>query len=192
MKFIDRICSRIVLSLILGIGGSSFVSCDRASDQPKSTSFGVEHADEGPTRLDDSAGSVIPTDASPDQTNRALAIEVVPEGFQQGDGPLRVALYDAAETFNRIDLAKWKSVYESDGKAILIELSAAELSGDKVAIAIFQDSNSNEKLDKNAFGIPKELYGFSNNPKRGFGPPKYAEVAIPISSEKMSLKITLH
>ena len=32
------------------------------------------------------------------------------------------------------------------------------------AIALVHDTNGNQKLDKNFFGIPKEGFGFSNNP----------------------------
>lgn len=46
------------------------------------------------------------------------------------------------------------------------------------AIWIFHDENSNGKLDKNFLGIPTEKYGFSNNPKLFFGPPKYEETLI--------------
>ncbi|GHV31846.1 hypothetical protein AGMMS4952_21220 [Spirochaetia bacterium] len=31
------------------------------------------------------------------------------------------------------------------------------------AVSLYQDTNGNEKLDKNVLGIPKEKYGFSNN-----------------------------
>ena len=33
--------------------------------------------------------------------------------------------------------------------------------------------NNNNKLDTNLFGIPKEPYGFSNNARSKWGPPKY-------------------
>jgi uncharacterized protein (DUF2141 family) len=89
-------------------------------------------------------------------------------------------------------MALWKDVFEADGMPITIELSRSQLAGNDLAIAIYQDRNANEKLDKNAFGIPQELYGFSNNPKRGFGPPKYAEVAVPLESQRLTLTISLH
>ena len=47
-----------------------------------------------------------------------------------------------------------------------------------------QDSNENSRLDKNAFGIPTERYGFSKNPKRGYGPPMFSETAIELISAK--------
>ncbi|XZE18038.1 DUF2141 domain-containing protein [Pirellulaceae bacterium SH449] len=125
-------------------------------------------------------------------TQEKLVIELIPQGFEIGGGPLRVAVYDGPKTFNKVEMALWKDVFEAEGMPITIELSRSQFAGNDLAIAIYQDSNSNEKLDKNTFGIPQELYGFSNNPKRGFGPPKYAEVAVPLESERLTLTISLH
>ncbi|MFN7877880.1 MAG: DUF2141 domain-containing protein [Pirellula sp.] len=120
-----------------------------------------------------------------------LIIEIVTEGDEMGGGPLRVALYDGPKTFNKVDLAKWKDVFEVNGQPIKIELETSLFPNNELAIAVYQDSNSNNQLDKNAFGIPQEAYGFSNNPKRGFGPPKYTEVSIPIPTEKLALTIKI-
>ncbi len=46
-----------------------------------------------------------------------------------------------------------------------VEISIVE-SGE-YAVAVIQDLNENEKLDKNFLGIPKEPYGFSGKWKRG-------------------------
>ena len=53
--------------------------------------------------------------------------------------------------------------------------------GDYV-ISAFEDSNDNSKLDKNGFGMPQEKYGFSNNARRPFGPPKYLECKFEVSA----------
>jgi uncharacterized protein (DUF2141 family) len=44
------------------------------------------------------------------------------------------------------------------------------------AVAMFHDENNNNHLDTNAFGIPIEGYGFSNNPKLSLGPPDLSQV----------------
>lgn len=41
------------------------------------------------------------------------------------------------------------------------------------AISILHDENNDLKMNKNALGIPKEGYGFSNNVTGAFGPPSY-------------------
>ncbi len=44
------------------------------------------------------------------------------------------------------------------------------------AVAMFDDANNNGHFDTNAFGIPVEGFGFSNNPKLSLGPPSLEQV----------------
>ena len=53
------------------------------------------------------------------------------------------------------------------------------------AIAVFHDTNSNGKLDKNFLGIPKEGYAFSNNVFGTFGPPDFKDVSFELAGSKM-------
>ena len=43
----------------------------------------------------------------------------------------------------------------------------------RYAIAILHDENDDGKMNKNALGMPKEGYGFSNNVTGAFGPPAF-------------------
>ena len=53
------------------------------------------------------------------------------------------------------------------------------------AIAIFHDTNSNTKLDKNFFGIPKEGYAFSNNVFGALGlPPSFKDASFKVTGNK--------
>ncbi len=60
------------------------------------------------------------------------------------------------------------------------------------ALAIFQDTNSDGKLNSNLFGAPKEPYGFSKNRYGTFGPPDFEDVSFKIESDNStSLTINL-
>jgi uncharacterized protein (DUF2141 family) len=59
------------------------------------------------------------------------------------------------------------------------------------AIAVFHDENENGKLDRNAFGYPTEVYGFSNNARGKLGPPAYDDVRFELGDEPMKLEIRL-
>jgi uncharacterized protein (DUF2141 family) len=50
--------------------------------------------------------------------------------------------------------------------ASVMVVTFADLPEGTYVVSVYQDSNDNEQLDKNIFGIPKEKYGFSNNPGR--------------------------
>ncbi|TKG97424.1 DUF2141 domain-containing protein [Puteibacter caeruleilacunae] len=47
----------------------------------------------------------------------------------------------------------------------------------------FHDENNNEEIDSNWIGIPKEGFGFSNNAKGTFGPPKQEKMIFKFSSD---------
>ncbi len=61
----------------------------------------------------------------------------------------------------------------------------------KYAIRYFHDENSNDKLDTNWLGIPKEGYGFSNNAKAFFGAPSFESRLFELNSDmEINLKPT--
>jgi uncharacterized protein (DUF2141 family) len=48
-------------------------------------------------------------------------------------------------------------------------------------VAVIHDENSNARLDKNFLGIPKEGFGFANNPRARFGPAAFNEALVHVS-----------
>jgi uncharacterized protein (DUF2141 family) len=58
----------------------------------------------------------------------------------------------------------------SDKKCVFI---ISNLKPGKYAFKFIHDENDNEKLDTNWIGIPKEGFGYSNNPNLNFGPPTF-------------------
>jgi uncharacterized protein (DUF2141 family) len=64
-----------------------------------------------------------------------------------------------------------------------------DLKAGKYSVGVFHDENDNGKFDSNFLGIPKESWGFSNNPK---GPRKasFDEASFFVDSE--NLAITIH
>ena len=64
------------------------------------------------------------------------------------------------------------------------------LSEKKYGVCIYHDENSNNKCDKNFFGIPTEGYGFSNNKKPVLSAPSFEECSINLTSDKsISIKV---
>ena len=56
------------------------------------------------------------------------------------------------------------------------------------AVSFYIDSNNNQKLDFNFFGVPIEQYGFSNNAIGFFGSPSFDQASFRIDKE---IKITI-
>jgi uncharacterized protein (DUF2141 family) len=120
-----------------------------------------------------------------------LIVEV--HGLKSQSGRCRLALYQNAKGFNQPKSAWAKQTLElpEQGPVIWrVELEDAPDSQTLLdsptrwAVSAHHDQNNNDQLDKNAFGIPIEPYGFSNNPKRGFGPPKFDEACFSIASDE--------
>ncbi len=101
-------------------------------------------------------------------------------------GKVWVALYNSAETYMK---------KEYQGKSAKIQGKKSQLVFSHIpagtyAASSFHDENGNDKLDTNGLGIPKEDYGFSNNPNAMFGPPSFSKARFSVS-ENTTLTISL-
>ncbi len=62
-----------------------------------------------------------------------------------------------------------------------VDISLDELNSKTIALAVYQDENTNGKMDKNFLGIPKEPYGFSRNPRIISSAPSFSECEVNIT-----------
>jgi uncharacterized protein (DUF2141 family) len=61
----------------------------------------------------------------------------------------------------------------------------------RYAAVVIHDENSNMKLDRNFLGIPKEGFGFSNNPRVVFAAPSFQTATVPVTCPATQLEIKL-
>ncbi len=59
------------------------------------------------------------------------------------------------------------------------------------AIAVFQDVNGDNELNRDIYRRPTEPYAFSNNVFGRFGPPKFSEVSFSVDNNT-NLKLVIH
>jgi uncharacterized protein (DUF2141 family) len=125
-----------------------------------------------------------------------IPITVEVTGFQNSEGNCRIAIFLGADRFNDPDFAIAKEVIAiAKGQATwasTLDLPRERINGGdsfSLAVSAYHDQNDNQKLDKNALGMPLERYGFSNNPKQGFGPPKYraTSIEVPVPNDSGSI-----
>lgn len=111
-----------------------------------------------------------------------IPIEVEIRGFASEEGHCRVAAYDSPTGFQNPEKSVARAVLSIEKGVARWKFDWQEAStvphGEQLAISAYQDRNDNGKLDKNLLGIPTERYGFSNNPKRGYGPPAFDQAAM--------------
>ena len=70
----------------------------------------------------------------------------------------------------------------------------ADLPPGDYGVAAIHDENSNRKLDRNFLGIPKEGFGFANNPHVGLSAPAFREALVHVDCAKPEARteITIH
>jgi uncharacterized protein (DUF2141 family) len=61
----------------------------------------------------------------------------------------------------------------------------------RYAATAYHDENANHDLDLNALGIPKEAYGFSNDPPMLLGPPLFKDSAFDVDDKDVEVKVRL-
>jgi len=191
------------VAIALGLG------CDRK--QPITPSIKSQAAPTPPTETVLQYRELVTANTS---IGLPLKLRIRIDGFANDKGVCRVAVYLGKAHFNDPEFAIVKeSIAVLDSKAeVLLGLDIpendsttrklvnpnAENNSTKrelvtantppklsIAVSAYHDENDNSRLDKNSFGIPIERYGFSMNPQRGFGPPKFSEAAIQLDVPKM-------
>lgn len=107
-------------------------------------------------------------------------VEITIKGIEEVKGSVLVAVYNSEESFMKKQIAS-KKIKVSNNEVTLVFENVK--SGD-YAITTFHDENDNDKLDSNFVGIPKELYGFSNDAKGSFGPPSFEKAKVKVGGDK--------
>ncbi len=114
------------------------------------------------------AGDAPPPPA--DEPAPAAALTVLVQGVPSEEGLLQVGLY-VEETFPEGGEYLLGIALPAQAGAMTARFDAVPPG--TYAVAIYHDTNSNNVLDTNLFGVPKEDYAFSNNARAAFGPPKF-------------------
>ena len=118
--------------------------------------------------------------------HRLINIRV--EGIKTLQGQLVVALFNTPEDFLKKDF--WSRTYPI-AQTGEMNISIRDIPQGNYAISLFQDKNKNGAIDTNFVGIPKEPFGFSNNPKIRFGPPTFEEAQFQHTDAETNLIIRI-
>ncbi len=118
--------------------------------------------------------------------SEAVTVKVNGIDVEKG-GNVKIALYDQ-EGFLKTEISG--VTLEAEKTSLVHEFNDVPVG--KYAVAVYQDENSDGRLNKNIFGKPKELYGFSNNKYGLFGPPGFDDVSFELKENKKILIINIH
>ena len=103
-------------------------------------------------------------------------------------GKIFFAIFDSSAQFPKGTAVKTGSVAIAGQREISADV---DLPAGEYAISVFLDENNNGKLDQNMLGIPRERFGFSNNPRILTGAPSYRDCAVRVLDQENDMEIRL-
>jgi len=125
------------------------------------------------------------------RSRSACTLRIHVDGLRNSTGVVGAAIFESAdgwpENMNKA-LHHWPTPIAADAheaSAVMEDLPA----GDYGVVAI-HDENKNRKLDRNFLGIPKEGFGFANNPHVGLSAPPYQAAIVHVTCPVT--EITIH
>jgi uncharacterized protein (DUF2141 family) len=105
------------------------------------------------------------------QTGEKMQLNLKVQNIKKAVGDIYIAVYDNEDDYMENRFAEAIANVESEGSLEVV----LKIPYGKYAVTIFHDVNQDGELSTNFMGIPKEPYGFSNNPKSTFGPPSFEQ-----------------
>ncbi|MEL7021248.1 MAG: DUF2141 domain-containing protein [Bacteroidota bacterium] len=110
------------------------------------------------------------------------------QNLKYAKGAIVVGFYAPEDEFLGKTTWSIRRAYQVEGKEQ--EFVIQDIPKGEYSIAILHDLNDNADMDFNWIGIPKEGYGFSNNPRKLFRKPTYEETKIDLQ-EDLALTVRL-
>lgn len=117
------------------------------------------------------------------------SVTVVVSQLESTESAVKLYFYNVRESFLQPKQYAFMKVVRPDGQnriSLPVELANGEW-----AVAITQDVNNNDKLDKNMMGIPTEPFAFSNNVRPRFAPPAFDDCKFTVSGPGKVVSIVL-
>ena len=115
-------------------------------------------------------------------------VTIVVSALASTSSVVKLNFYNNSATFLKTGQTALKMVVRPDGKTTLsipVELTPGEW-----AVALSQDLNNNDKLDKNMLGIPTEPFAFSNNVKPRLSAPSFQECKFTVAGPGQVVSIS--
>lgn len=120
------------------------------------------------------------------QAPQKVKITLDIRGIQKSQGKVYIAAFRKTDPFPSMT-GNYKTLIVP-AKASATE-AIMEIPANTYSIAVFHDANNNGKMDKNMFGVPTEIYGFSNNARATFSAPSFEDASFELKQAK---KMTIY
>ncbi|RZL03967.1 MAG: DUF2141 domain-containing protein [Hymenobacter sp.] len=139
--------------------------------------------------LSQAAAPTPPQPTHPAAAPATQTVTVVVTALASPQSVVRLNFYHDPATFLKHGQQAFRLEVKPEGKT---ELSVpVELAPGEWAVALTQDTNNNDKLDKNMLGIPSEPYAFSNNVRPHLAAPSFEECKFTVGGPGLVVRIAL-
>ncbi len=119
-----------------------------------------------------------PASAAHAQSSCSLIVHV--DGFRNDKGDAGATLFKDSNGWPEDNDKSYKhGPFPIVGKKATVKFD--DMAPGIYAFAVIHDENSNHKMDKNMLGIPKEGFGFANNPHVTFITPSFNAASIHVT-----------
>jgi uncharacterized protein (DUF2141 family) len=127
--------------------------------------------------------AMVPADAE------LVEITVRVTGITRVTGKMAIAIFDDPNRYEALEQPAAREFVPVTGDAL--SWSAALPRNGEYAAVVYHDINENGELDRGRFGIPQEPYGFSNDARSPFGPPRFEAVRFAVLAQPVSIGIEI-
>ena len=119
-------------------------------------------------------------------------IHVTVLDIRNSTGTVACALFESAEGFPVDFLHAATNIMVIKVRKTRARCDFEDIPPGRYALGVIHDENMNGKLDMNAFGVPKEGYGFSNDAKGWLGAPSFEAASFEYDGRTLDLTIDMH
>ena len=129
-------------------------------------------------------------EATPICQSSGIPIWITIEKVRSSNGTIKVELYsgEAEKVPDKKNKVDRKRIQALQGETKLCLNAPSE---GNYSISLYHDENDNKKLDRNFIGIPREGFGFSNNPPLRLGMPEQIEMRFTVEHMAVNLRISV-
>lgn len=120
-------------------------------------------------------------------TSQAAELVVSVDSIKNDEGHLLAQLFAGEDNYNQ---GKAHASLMVAAKPGVGQLRFTDLAPGEYVVRMFHDENNNQQMDANAFGMPTEGYGFSNQAVGNMGPPQFRDMVVVIESEDEKAETT--
>jgi uncharacterized protein (DUF2141 family) len=140
----------------------------------------------------ESTDSTQPGSAPPDTAPQSCTLRIHVDGFRNARGNLGTILFRSADGWPEDKDKSFRHGPAPIDKTTSTAVAVwPDLPPGDYGVAVIHDENSNARLDRNLIGVPKEGFGFANNPHVGLSAPPFQKAIVHVTCPSTDTAIHL-